>query len=504
VPDLRAIKRPLLACLPRSSTGRNAVLVALWLVVVGGLAGFLAQSQSSTREEIDTRFGLRAEIASRFVSTYVEDLVGRQREVARRSLSGDAISEASFERTVMDSGYEAAVLLDRRGHVLRVVPSKPELIGTDLTARYDHLKSAVQGHVAISKVVPSAARSFPVVAFAVPYLTSHGRRVYSGAYDVSKTPLASYLRNAIQIKPNRVYLVDPSGQVIAKNGQTPTGVRSLERLDPELAQALETGREGSYEDANGDAQRYASRRVGGTPWRVAISVPESLVYTSISGGTRWLPWLAIVGLLLGGLLAIALLSGLLLSRERLASANTALDELSRVDALTGLHNRRHLQEVLEALASAGTRHGTSVSVLLVDIDHFKDVNDSRGHQAGDEVLRSTANVIRAMTRIEDSVARWGGEEFLIALPGVSIDGATAVAKRMRTNVSASQVDVGDDETVGVTVTIGVAEWAGESVDELVKRADAALYAGKAAGRNRVERADALDITSVTGAGPDVR
>jgi diguanylate cyclase (GGDEF)-like protein len=108
-----------------------------------------------------------------------------------------------------------------------------------------------------------------------------------------------------------------------------------------------------------------------------------------------------------------------------------------------------------------------------------------------------------MTRIEDSVARWGGEEFLIALPGVSIDGATAVAKRMRTNVSASQVDVGGDETVGVTVTIGVAEWSGESVDELVRRADAALYAGKAAGRNRVERADALEVTSVASAGPDV-
>jgi diguanylate cyclase (GGDEF)-like protein len=501
--DFRSIKRPLLACLPRSSKGRNAVLVAIWLVIVGGLAGFLAQSQAKTREEINTRFGLRAEIASRFVSTYVEDLVSRQREVARRSLSGDVVSARGFERTVIDNGYEAAVLLDRRGRLLGVVPPKPELLGTDITPQYDHLMSAVQGHVAISKVVPSAARGIPVVAFAVPYLTSHGRRVYSGAYDVSKTPLASYVRNAVQIKPNRVYLLDPSGQVIAKNGQAPTQVRDIERLDPELALALETGREGSYDDADGDAQRYASRRVRGTPWRVAISVPESLVYTSISGGTRWLPWLAIAGLLLGGLLAIALLNGLLLSRERLASANTALDQLSRVDALTGLHNRRHLQEVMEGVMSAGTRHGIPLSVLLVDIDHFKAVNDNHGHQAGDDVLRSTANVIRAMTRTEDSVARWGGEEFLIALPGISIDGATAVAKRMRTNVSASQVEIGDDESVGVTVTIGVAQWNGESADELVKRADAALYAGKAAGRNRVERADSLDLASVAGAGPDV-
>jgi diguanylate cyclase (GGDEF)-like protein len=472
-------------------------------VIVGGLAGFLAHSQSNARGEINNRFNLRAEIASRFVSTYVDDLVSRQREVARRSLSGDVVEARSFERTVVDSGYEAAVLLDRRGRLLDVVPSKPELLGTDMTAKYDHLAAATEGRVAISKVVPSAAEGIPVVAFAVPFVTSHGRRVYSGAYDVSKTPLAAYLRNAIQIKPNRVYLIDPGGQVIAKSGRAPTAVRELDRLDPELARALDDGRDGSYETEDG-TQRYASKRVRGTPWKVAISVPERIVYTSVSGATRWLPWLAIAALTLGGLGAIALLSGLLLSRERLASANTALDQLSRVDALTGLHNRRHIEEVMSALMSAGARYGMTLSVLLVDIDHFKDVNDNHGHQAGDDVLRATADVIKAMTRTEDSVVRWGGEEFLITLPGVGIDGASAVAKRMRTNVAASQIEVGDDRTVGVTVTIGVAEWAGvgESVEGLIKRADAALYAGKAAGRDRVERAETPE-PSVAGAGPGV-
>jgi diguanylate cyclase (GGDEF)-like protein len=321
----------------------------------------------------------------------------------------------------------------------------------------------------------------------VPFSTAEGRRVYSGAYDVAQTPLGAYLRNAIQVKPNQVYLVDTAGEVIAKNGRRLSSIRNLERMNAPLARALREGREGSYESADGE-QRYSSRVVPGTPWRVVLSIPAEILYSSTAGSNRWLPWLAIAGFAIGGLLVILLLSRLLVSRSRLASANLALDQLSRVDPLTGLHNRRHLEEVLGALMSAGARHNMSLVVLLVDIDHFKDVNDTHGHQVGDEVLRSTANVIRAMIRTEDAMARWGGEEFLIALPGVSLDGATAVAKRMRTNVATSQVEVADDETVSVTVTVGVAAWDGESVDDLVKRADAALYAGKAAGRNRVERA----------------
>jgi diguanylate cyclase (GGDEF)-like protein len=481
---------PLLGRLSSSTVARNAVLLAIWLIVVALLAGFLARSQANTREGVDQRFEVRAQIASRFVSTYVRDLVERQRDVAERRLADRDVDEDVFQRAVADGGYEAAVLLDGRGRLVRVAPAKPELLGSDMTAKYEHLRRAVAGRVTVSKVVPSAARGVPVVAFAVPFTDAGGdRRVYSAAYDVATTPLGAYLRNAIPVSPNRVYLVDAAGQVIADNGAELTNVRSLARLDPQLAEALAQGPKGSYESPDDGTQRYASRSVPGTPWRIAISVPEEIVYASIHGTSRWLAWVAVVGFALGGLLAALLFSRLLVSRTRLASANSALERLSRIDPLTGLHNRRHLEETLAGLVSFGERHRTGFAVLLIDVDHFKRVNDSHGHRAGDEVLRATALTIDGVLRAEEAMARWGGEEFLVALPGADAAHAETVAERVRCAVEGAGVQVADGEAVRVTVTIGVAVWSGGPFEQVVERADTALYLGKAAGRNRVVAAD---------------
>ena len=388
------------------------------------------------------------------------------------------------------------MLLDARGRLLRVAPAKPALLGSDMAAKYEHLRRAMTGRATVSKVVPSAARGVPVVGFAVPFEDATGeRRVYSAAYDVATTPLGAYLRNAIPIAPNRVYLIDAAGQVIADNGAELTNVRSLDRIDGELASALAKGPKGSYESPDEGTQRYASRRVPGTPWRIAISVPEEIVYASIHGTSRWLAWLAVVGFALGSLLAAWLFSRLLDSRTRLASANASLERLSRVDPLTGLYNRRHLEEVLSALVSAGRRHDMSFAVLLIDIDHFKRVNDGYGHRIGDEVLRATAATIDGNLRLEDAVARWGGEEFLVALPGASSDCAEAAAERIRTAVAAALVEVADRDPIRVTVTIGVAVWTGGTFEQLVERADAALYLGKAAGRDRVVMAGEPAIRS---------
>ena len=486
----------ILSRLSGSNVARNAVLLSLWLLVVGGLAGFLARSQSNTREGVDERFEVRAQIASRFVSTYVRDLVDRQRDLAERRLADAPVEENAFQRAVADGGYEAAVLLDAQGRLLRVAPAKPALLGNDMTAKYEHLRGAVTGRVTVSKVVPSAALGMPVVAFAVPFTTAGGeRRIYSAAYDVATTPLGAYLRNAIPVSPNRVYLIDAAGQVIADNGAELTNVRSLDRIDAELADALVQGPRGSYESPDEGQQRYASRGVPGTPWRIAISVPEDTVYASIHGTSRWLAWVAVAGFAIGSLLAALLFSRLLVSRTRLASANAALERLSRVDALTGLHNRRHLEEVLSALVSAGRRHDMSFAVLLIDIDHFKRVNDSHGHRVGDEVLRATAATIDRTLRHEDAVGRWGGEEFLVAMPGTDAECAQIAAERIRGAVAAAQLEIADCDPIAVTVTIGVAVWTGGAFDQVVERADAALYLGKAAGRNQVVAADEPAVRS---------
>jgi two-component system cell cycle response regulator len=176
-------------------------------------------------------------------------------------------------------------------------------------------------------------------------------------------------------------------------------------------------------------------------------------------------------------------------REELARRNAELEELAKTDVLTGLANRRHAQGALQATIASARRHGRDVSVVLLDIDRFKAVNDALGHAAGDEVLRHVAGVLAHELRAEDLASRWGGEEFLILLPDVPATGAATTAERLRAAVAAAPGAAGAPQ---VTASFGWATWDGEeSVEALVARADDALYVAKGAGRNRVAAAIAV-------------
>jgi diguanylate cyclase (GGDEF)-like protein len=133
------------------------------------------------------------------------------------------------------------------------------------------------------------------------------------------------------------------------------------------------------------------------------------------------------------------------------------------------------------------RHGTPLSALLLDVDHFKAVNDRHGHAAGDEVLRVLAGRLRVRLRLEDACGRWGGEEFLVLLRDTPADAAEQVAQELLAVASGDPVRIEGDE-VRVTLSIGVARWDGDSADGLLRCADAALYAAKAAGRAIVRAA----------------
>lgn len=163
---------------------------------------------------------------------------------------------------------------------------------------------------------------------------------------------------------------------------------------------------------------------------------------------------------------------------------TDLEDLAYRDELTELPNRRGATRQLEVLISRARRHGHQLCVLLIDADRFKAVNDDHGHAAGDVVLRELAHRLRDRVRREDLVGRWGGEEFLVALPETTPDAAMAVAESLREAVAAEPIDA-DGTELRVTVSIGLSGWTGEPLDELVDRADQALYAAKAAGRDRV-------------------
>lgn len=175
-------------------------------------------------------------------------------------------------------------------------------------------------------------------------------------------------------------------------------------------------------------------------------------------------------------------------QDKLRERNAQLEMASRTDALTGVHNRRHLEERLEEMLSAGRRHAQPVAVLIVDVDHFKSINDSFGHATGDVVLRLIVARMACSVRREDVVGRWGGEEFLVL--GASTDGASAGAlgERVRVAVGAAPVTIGGAEGVTVTVSVGCAAGI-EPAETLLRRADMALYEAKAQGRNRVVVAD---------------
>ena len=159
------------------------------------------------------------------------------------------------------------------------------------------------------------------------------------------------------------------------------------------------------------------------------------------------------------------------------------------DALTALDNRRSAVRRLEAERAQALRHGEPLSVLMIDLDHFKRVNDRWGHAGGDLVLVATAQVLRDELRGADLGARHGGEEFLVILPSTGPEQALEVAERIRARIARLRVASLPEATATITASIGIATLeCGESATALIARADAALYAAKAGGRNRCEHA----------------
>jgi two-component system cell cycle response regulator len=162
-------------------------------------------------------------------------------------------------------------------------------------------------------------------------------------------------------------------------------------------------------------------------------------------------------------------------------------ELAVTDPLTGLHNRRYMSGQLQALVRRATQGGEPVGALIVDIDYFKRINDSFGHDVGDEVLREFAVRLATNVRAIDLACRYGGEEFVVVMPDTTLEDASRIAERLRLHVAGSPFRVqGLSEPLAVTISIGVAcSTTDDTPDALLKRADEAVYQAKAGGRNQV-------------------
>jgi two-component system chemotaxis response regulator CheY len=176
--------------------------------------------------------------------------------------------------------------------------------------------------------------------------------------------------------------------------------------------------------------------------------------------------------------------------ERLRDATEQMQYLAMHDSLTGILNRRAIQEHAEAEARRATRIGTPLGLIMIDLDLFKTVNDQYGHAAGDQALRSFTEIVHQIIRSYDWLGRWGGEEFLIILPGVTSADAVNVAERIRISVETARQSMPDGQQLRFTVSLGVAcaspdKDGGIQVNKLIQSADEALYTAKSKGRNQV-------------------
>jgi diguanylate cyclase (GGDEF)-like protein len=448
--------------------------VGLVLVLVIATLGIgIALSESQTRSHILSMFRLRGTSSATFVSTFLTQQADRQQQTAGRYLSGPTVSPERFGMVVSAFGSSAAVLVDSGGRLLDAVPADRALTGRPIAQHYAHLTAAEQGRVAVSGVVRSAVRGESVVAVAVPFSTAGARRVFSTAYPTSGSTLGSFVDHTIAYRPHEVYLVDGAGNIIAASPKT--GVARLQELNPALVKSMGGSSLGAVRGAS-TPSTFSVTDVPGTSWRVVIEVPNNLLFASIDGWTQTLPWLVFA---IVSVFAIALL----VVFARLTALSERMARSARTDALTGLANRRALNEHLTRATARARRTGRPVSVLMIDLDRFKQTNDRYGHRAGDRVLRTVADCMREAMRGEDIYGRWGGDEFFVLLPDTDEREAARTAERLRRQAGTADLrDIGLPG--GVPLSIGVATRTGTTPEDLVQAADLELYEQKAARRKR--------------------
>jgi diguanylate cyclase (GGDEF)-like protein len=227
------------------------------------------------------------------------------------------------------------------------------------------------------------------------------------------------------------------------------------------------------------ADTFTVAPVANTPWRIVIAEPSSHLFASISGFAAWLPWIVFALVSVFGLLLLGLLTRSLADRARLLALSNMMSTKARTDWLTGAYNRRALNEHLARATAYARRHGEPLSVMMVDLDGFKQTNDRFGHAAGDSVLRAVSECMRTILRADDVFGRWGGDEFAIILPAIDEMAVGIAAERLHD--AAASIDLGE-LGAGVRLSIGKATGVHTSPDALTRAADLDLYRAKSAKR----------------------
>ena len=332
-------------------------------------------------------------------------------------------------------------------------------------------------------VDPDLANKDAMTIFINYRVLDYGRK-YLGAIGVGiKLEAASALINNYQQRfARRIYFVDRRG-VVTLVGEHPgiqaNDIHAVPGLGAIADSILGKG-SGSYQytDRRGTEQLLSVRLIPELNWFLFVEGTTEDALASV----RKSFYINLVLCL--GITAIVLLA----TSWTINRYQSKLEVLATTDKLTGLANRQAFDTLMQQALNEARRTGAPMCALLIDIDHFKAVNDRHGHVAGDRLLRNVASVVRKSLRASDIVSRWGGEEFLVLLKNISADRAALIAEKLRNAVEKSEINLGR-EMASVTISIGSAMYRnGDTADQLISRADTALYEAKDQGRNRVRAA----------------
>ncbi len=413
---------------------------------------------------------------------------------------------------------DALLVLDARGRF--VTSSGGRMSGVQFSQ--DRLSALRTSDALVGDAYWDAGLGKVALALAVPIRQADGRYVGALLAKTNLRSVADILQRLAPADSGDVYLMNEQGRLILRSRSSSADLMRT-KVPPATAQAL-IDREGApvqYKRADGQDVIGTLRRVPALRWAAVVELPRAEVVRRAGGSGSGLGVTLVLLLAGAGLVAYV---GVLLVRplERLAGAagkvaagdlsvelpsagrgevgiltqvfknllmrlreregQGELERLSVTDALTGLYNRRHLMGTLANEVQRSRRLRRTFSVLLADVDHFKQYNDTHGHLGGDAALVKVAEILRKMTRGVDSVARYGGEEFVVMLIEAPIATAAAVCERIRARVAAEEFSGGK-----MTVSVGAAEYPthGDTPEELIASADAAMYEAKSGGRDRV-------------------
>ena len=458
--------------------------------------------------------GLRAAAGSYLIAENLGRLQGREGPQALGRLR-------DYLNSVRDRSpdQEALLVIDAGG---RVAASSSGRLGS-VRLPTEGLNVLRTGDAIVGEAFWDGALGKAAIVVAVPIRVADGRFLGAFTAKLNLRALADSLQRLSPEPPGDVALITDQGRFVIRSRLNSAELMRTRVSDTTLRALLDReGQTAVYKRADGQQVIGALRRVPRVRWATVAELPSAAAAGQLAR-LRNGAVLTIAGLLAGIALMVYVL-GLVIVRplERLTAAaakvaagdlsvdlpvggtgevgylthvfNTLvgrlreresqaeLERLSVTDALTGLYNRRYLMGTLASEAQRSRRLRRPFAVLLADVDHFKQYNDTQGHPAGDAALVKVADILRKQTRAVDCVARYGGEEFLVVLLETTVTTAVQVAERIRARVAAEPFDGGR-----MTVSIGVAECPahGDTPESLIGSADAALYEAKDGGRDRV-------------------